>query len=86
MPSEETEGDGGTGLGIGQSMVVMEQVETAGSRNCLKLMVFQTWTEVPAGSPERVQEAIVRIVQGIGAEDGPQAAFVKRAVVRDQRQ
>ena len=74
-----------TGFRIRKGMMVPHQVITAGRRNGLKLMVRKAGTKVPAGRRQRIVEDIVRIIHPVDFENRFQAAFIKAAVVSDQR-
>ena len=70
----------GTCLGIGEGIVVVEQVVTTISGHRLQLVVGQL-LEQPPGRHAGTIEFIVGVIHLIAAEDGPQAALVKGLVV-----
>ena len=84
--SEEAEGDGGAGFGVGEGVVVVEEVVAAGGGDGGEPVVREPVAEEAPRGREGVAEHIVGIVHPVHAEDGLQAAFVKTAVVRHQRQ
>ena len=66
--------------------MVREVVPAAGSHS-VQLVVGQGASEHPARSPARaVEHIIVRVIHAVSAERRPQAAFIKRAVVRHEGQ
>ena len=84
--SEEAEGDGGAGFGVGEGVVVVEEVVAAGGGDGGKPVVREPVAEEAPRGREGVAEHIVGIVHPVHAEHGLQAAFVKAAVVRHQGQ
>ena len=75
----------GTGLGVGQGVVVVPQVIAAGGGDGLKLMIGQPVAKMSARRSASVEEHIVRIVHLLDLMDGFEAAFVERAVVCHER-
>lgn len=75
-----------TGLGVGQGVMMVRQVETAGSGHGLQLMVWEAAAESPPGRGQGVEEAIVRIIHLVHLEYCFQATLVETAVMRHQRQ
>lgn len=73
-------------LGIGQRMVMVPKVESAGGSDGLELMVGEGPAEMPSRSGERITEFIIWVVHPIETERRLQAALVKAAVVSDQQQ
>ena len=67
----------GTGLGIGQGMMVIGQVITAGCGNRLQLMVRQTAAEMPTGCRKGIIELILRIIHPVHFENLIDAAYRK---------
>ena len=78
--------DGGTGLSIGQRMVMMLQVVTTGSGHGVQLMIRQGTTELSAGGGKGVVEAIVGIVHLVHSEHSFQTAFIKARIMGNKRQ
>ena len=76
----------GAGLGVGQGVVVLPEVEAAGGGDGLELMVRELAAEVAPGSRQRVTELIIGIIHLIDAMDRPQTALVEARIVRHQRQ
>ena len=74
------------GLGVGQGVMMVRQVETAGCGHGLQLMVGQAAAESPPGCGKGVIEAIIRIIHLIHLEDRFQATLVETAVMSHQRQ
>ena len=64
----------------------MVEIMAAGGGDGLELVVGEPIAEVAARRRKGVVEDIIGIVHPIDAEDGAEAAFVERAVVRDQRE
>lgn len=75
----------GAGLCIGQGMVVIGQVITAGCGNRLQLMVRQTAAEMITGGRKGIMELILRIIHLIHFENLSQTPFIEPAVVRHKR-
>ena len=75
-----------TGLGIGQGVMMVRQVEAACRCNRLQLMIWEAVAETAPRGGEGVVEAIVRIIHLIHLERGFQATFVETAVVCHKRQ
>ena len=78
--------NGGAGLCIGQGVVMLRKVVTAGCGNGLELMVGQAGTKVMAGGGQRVKKPIIRIVHLIDPEHLSQTALVKTGIVGDKGQ
>ena len=76
----------GTGLGIGQGMMVTGQVITPGCGNRLQLMVRQTAAEMVTGGRKGIMELIFRIIHPIHLEFRFQASFIEPAVVCHKRE
>ena len=79
--SEDLQGDGGAGFGIGEGVVVAVEVVAAGCSHYVELMV----TQAAARRCEGAVEFIVRIVHLISLEDGFQATFVEGTVMGYER-
>ena len=75
----------GTGLGIGQGMMVTGQVITAGCGNRLQLMVRQTAAEMVTGGRKCIMELILGIIHLIHSENLFQTSFIEPAVVSHKR-
>ena len=73
------------GLGIGQGMMVIGQVITAGCGNCLQLMVRQTASEMVTGGRKCIIELILGIIHLIHPENLFQTSFIEPAVVSHKR-
>ena len=73
------------GFRIGQSMMVIGQVITAGCGNRLQLMVRQTAAEMVTGGRKGIMELIFRIIHPIHPECRFQASFIEPAVVSHKR-
>ena len=76
----------GTSLRIGQGMVVIREVISAGGSDGLELVVRELLPKMPSRCRQSVVKFIVQIVHLINAEDLFETAFIKRAVVGDQWQ
>ena len=76
----------GTGLGIGQGMMVTGQVITAGCGNRLQLMVRQTAAEMVTGGRKCIIELILGIIHLIHPENLFQTSFIEPAVVCHKRE
>ena len=75
-----------TSLGIGQGMMVIGQVITAGCGNRLQLMVRQTASEMVTGGRKGIMELIFRIIHPIHPECRFQASFIEPAAVCHKRE
>ena len=75
----------GTGLGIGQSMMVIGQIITAGCGNRLQLMVRQTAAEMFTGGRKCIIELILGIIHPVHFENLFQTSFIEPAVVSHKR-
>lgn len=75
----------GTCFGIGQGMMVIGQVITAGCGNRLQLMVRQTAAEMITGGRKCIIEFILRIIHPVHFENLSQTSFIEPAVVRHER-
>ena len=84
--SQQHDRNMGTGLGIGQGMMVTGQVITAGCGNRLQLMVRQTAAEMVTGGRKGIMELIFRIIHPIHPECRFQASFIEPAVVCHKRE
>ena len=73
-----------TSLRIGQGMVVIREVKSAGGSDGLELVVREFLPKMSSRCRQRVMEFIVRIVHLIDAEHLLETAFIKGTVVRDQ--
>lgn len=73
-----------TCFGIGQSVMVSGEIETAKSRNGVQLMVG-SMRESLARCLQGTKEPIIGIVHAVAPENRFKAAFVKRLVVSHQR-
>ena len=76
----------GTGFRIGQGMMVIGQVITAGCGNCLQLMVRQTAAEMITGGRKCIMELILGIIHLIHFENLFQTSFIEPAVMRHKRE
>ena len=74
------------GLRVGEGVVVVRHRATAGLGHGVQLVVWQSSAEVAARSPTGTIELIIRIVHLIDTEHGLEAALIKSAVMRHQRQ
>ena len=74
-----------TGLGIGQGMMVIGQVITAGCGNRLQLMVRQTAAEMLTGGRKCIIELILGIIHPVHFENLFQTSFIEPAVMRHKR-
>ena len=74
-----------TGLGIGQGMMVIGQVITAGCGNRLQLMVRQTAAEMVTGGRKCIIELILGIIHPVHFENLFQTSFIEPAVVSHKR-
>ena len=83
--SQQLDCNMGTGFGIGQGMMVIGQVITAGCGNCLQLMVRQTAAEMFARGRKGIMELIFRIIHPIHSENLFQTPFIEPAVVSHKR-
>ena len=84
--SENLERNAGAGLGIGQRMVVVFEVEAAGGRNGMELVVGQAAAEDAARSAAGAVEAVAGIGHAVELEDGLEAPFVEGRVVGHEGQ
>ena len=75
----------GTGIGIGQGMMVIGQVITAGCDNRLQLMVRQTAAEMVTGGRKCIMELILGIIHPVHFENLFQTFFIEPAVVSHKR-
>ena len=75
----------GAGFGVGQSMVVIAEVEAAIGGDCIKLVVRKE-LEKTFGRKTCAMELVVRVIHLIATKNRLEATLVKRFVVRDQRQ
>ena len=71
----------GAGLGIGEGVVMMFQIEAARFRHCVQLVVGQLFPEVPACGPAGTKELVVRIIHLIGLEHGLEATLIEGTIV-----
>ena len=71
----------GAGLGIGEGVVVMFQIEAARFRHCVQLVVGQLFPEVPACGTAGAAEPVAGILHLVGLEHGFEASLVEGAVV-----
>ena len=62
-------------------MVVVDQIETAGCRHGVKLMVWQSFPEMLSRGATSAIKLIVRVIHLVATHYGFEAAFVERAVV-----
>ena len=76
----------GTGFRIGQGMMVIGQVITAGCGNRLQLMVRQTAAEILTGGRKCIIELILGIIHLIHPENLFQTSFIEPAVVCHKRE
>ena len=75
----------GTGFRIGQGMMVIGQVITAGYGNRLQLMVRQTAAEMVTGGRKCIIELILGIIHPVHFENLFQTSFIEPAVMRHKR-
>ena len=75
-----------TGLGIGQGMMVIGQVITAGCGNRLQLMVRQTAAEMVTGGRKCIMKLILGIIHPVHFENLFQTSFIEPAVVCHKRE
>ena len=73
-------------LRVGEGVVVVCHRAAAGLGHGVQLVVWQSSAEVAARSLAGAEELVVGIVHLIDTEHGPEAALVKRTVVRHQWQ
>ena len=83
--SQQLDCDMGTGLGIGQGMMVIGQVITADCGNRLQLMVRQTAAEMLTGGRKCIMELILGIIHPVHFENLFQTTFIEPAVVSHKR-
>ena len=81
MVLQQLQGNMGTRFGIGEGVVVMLQMVTAGLCDGMQLVVGQIMAEVPARGDAGATELIIRIIHLIQLKNRFQAAFVKHAVM-----
>lgn len=81
----QLQSDAGTGLGIGERVVVMRQIVAALRSHRVELVIFQQRKGF-ARHLQGVEKEIIWIVHLINPEGGFQTTFVKAAIVRHQRQ
>ena len=74
-----------TGFRIGQGMMVIGQVITAGCGNRLQLMVRQTAAEMVTGGRKCIMELILGIIHPVHFENFFQTSFIEPAVVSHKR-
>lgn len=74
------------GFGIGQCVVVMPQIVSAGRGYGVQLVVGKLPPEKPARRPAGAEKLIARPRQVVEVQRRPQAPLVERGVVRHQRQ
>ena len=79
-------GNPGAGLGIGEGVVVMFQIEAAGFGHGMQLVVGQLVAEVPPRGPAGAAEPVAGILHLVGLENGFEATLVEGAVVRHKGQ
>ena len=73
--------DVGAGLGVGEGVVVMFQIEAARFRHCVQLVVGQLFPEVPACGAAGAAKPVAGIFHLVGLEHGFEATLVEGAVV-----
>ena len=73
-------------LRVGQRVVVVGHRAAASLGHGVQLVVGQPPSEMAARSPAGAKELVFRIVHLIDSEHGPEAALVKRTVVRHEGQ
>jgi len=71
---------------IRQSVMMIRQIVAASSRHRLELVIRQAVTEMAAGSGQRIEKLVIRVVHSIHLENRLQASLVKGAVVSHKRQ
>ncbi len=76
----------GTGFSVSQGMVVIGQIIAAGRCHCLQLVVWQTAAVVLPRGRKGIEELVIRVAHLVDTEHLFQASFVKRTVMRHQRQ
>ena len=69
------------GLGVGEGVVVMFQIEAARFRHCVQLVVGQLFPEVPACGTAGAAEPVAGVLHLVGLEHGFEATLVEGAVV-----
>ena len=84
--SENLQRNGRTRLGIGQGVVVTGQIESAGRRDRMKLMVGKPAAEDPPRRTAGAVEPVAGPGHAVEFEDGAQTPLVERRIVRHQRQ
>ena len=75
-----------TCLGIGEGVMVICKVVSAGGGHGLELVIGEQAAIVASGCRQGVEKLIVRIIHLVHAEHLPEAAFVEVAVVGYKRQ
>lgn len=85
-PSEYLEGDAGAGLGIGQRMVMVFEVEAAGGRDGMELVVGEPVAKRPARGAAGAVETIARIGHAVEFERSLEAPLVEGRIVGHERQ
>ena len=83
--SQQLDCNMGAGFRIGQGMMVIGQVITAGCGNRLQLMVRQIAAEMVTGGRKCIMELILGIIHLIHPENRSQASFIEPAVVSHKR-
>ena len=78
------QGDAGTGLGIGQRVVMPLQIEAASRGDGLELVVFEGPAETVPRRSQRIVKEIIGIIHLIDPENGLETALVETGVVGDQ--
>ena len=73
------------GLGVGEGVVVVLEVEAAGGGDGVELVVPEVG-ELASRGTQGVEEDVARVVHLVGSEDGAQASLVEGAVVSHQWQ
>ena len=76
----------GASLGIGQSVMMVDEVVAAGRRHSMKLVIGQQFSKVFARGATGAIKLIVRVIHLVAAHHSLEAAFVEGTVVRHQGQ
>ena len=85
LTSQETEGNGSTGLGIGKGMMMMPQIVATGSSYGLQLVVGQRAAQLAARGSQRIVEKIIWIVHLVDPEHSFQASLVEAGIMCHER-
>ena len=85
-PLQNLDRDVRTRFCIRQSVMMIRQIVAASSRYRLELVIRQTVAEMAAGSGQRIEELVIRVVHLVNSEHLFETAFIEGTVVRHKRQ